>query len=143
VRQVNIPPNTNNPNRVSSIIPAVTPPPMVSTYVPPETADPGLVTSDWAALVASGDNLMRRRQTDEAIDAYSQAIEIAQSNPKNVSAADFGQVCLRLGNLQIQNGATAEAKRTLIEGRAFLLRSKGPASTVEQIESMLKKLPRD
>jgi hypothetical protein len=138
VQQVNIPSYTP---RVTSLVPVATPVPMTNNvYVPPE---PEPAASDWAALVASGDNLMRRRQTDEAIDAYSQAIEIAQSNPKNVSATEYGQVCLKLGSLQIQTGATAEAKRTLIDGRAFLLRTNGPASVREQIEGMLRKLPRD
>jgi hypothetical protein len=139
VQQV-MPPQYTGP-RVSSITPPTPVPP--PTYVGPSEPVTPLVTNDWVALVASGDNLMRRRQTDEAIDAYSQALEIAQENPKNVSAADYGQVCLKLGTLQIQSGATAEAKRTLIDGRSFLLRSKGPSGTIEQIESMLKKLPRD
>ena len=109
---------------------------------PPEIETP-LAPNDWRSFVSSGDNLMRRRRTDEAIDAYAEALEVAQANPKGVVPAEFGRVCMSLGALQIQNGSPAEARRTLIEGRQFLLRNKGPAGTISQIEEVLKKLPRD
>ena len=114
-------------------------PPIVA---PPEPETP-LLTNDWRTFVSNGDNLMRRRHTEEAIDAYAEAIEVAQANPKGVSPTEFGRVCMSLGALQIQNGSPAEARRTLIEGRQFLLRNKGPAGTIGQIEDVLKKLPRD
>ncbi len=108
----------------------------------PEPETP-LLTNDWRTFVSNGDNLMRRRHTEEAIDTYAEAIEVAQANPKGVSPTEFGRVCMSLGALQIQNGSPAEARRTLIEGRQFLLRNKGPAGTIGQIEEVLKKLPRD
>ena len=138
------------PPRVSQIIPPVftkDPDPRLTPVNPvPPPIDPSetpLLTDDWRSYVASGDNLMRRRQTDEAIDAYADALQAAQANPKGVPPAEFGRVCMSLGALQIQNGATAEARRTLIEGRKFLLTNKAPGETINQIESMLKKLPRD
>ena len=125
----------------------VTPMTQGNTGAPPAVAPPEietpLVPNDWRTFVSSGDNLMRRRRTDEAIDAYAEALEIAQANPKGVLPAEFGRVCMSLGALQIQNGSPAEARRTLIEGRQFLLRNKGPAGTISQIEDVLKKLPRD
>ena len=112
------------------------------TSAQPETETP-LVPNDWRTFVSNGDNMMRRRHTDEAIDAYAEAIEVAQANPKGVSPTEFGRVCMSLGALQIQNGSPAEARRTLIEGRQFLLKTKGPVGTIGQIEEILKKLPRD
>ena len=109
---------------------------------PPEIETP-LQSNDWRTFVTNGDNMMRRRHTDEAIDAYAEAIEVAQANPKGVSPAEFGRVCMSLGALQIQNGSPSEARQTLIGGRQFLLRNKGPAGTITQIEEILKKLPRD
>ena len=116
--------------------------PQVGPLTPPEIETP-LQSNDWRTFVSNGDNMMRRRHTDEAIDAYAEAIEVAQANPKGVSPSEFGRVCMSLGALQIQNGSPAEARRTLIEGRLFLLKNKGPAATIGQIEEILKKLPRD
>ncbi len=134
-----VPPQTGivGSPRITSVSPLS---PTVETPAETETA---LLPNDWRAFVASGDNFIRRRRTDDAIDAYATAIEVAQENPKNVATGEFAQVCMRLGNLQIQNGATAEARRTLIEGRLFLLRTKAAGGSIDQIESMLKKLPRD
>ncbi len=114
--------------------------PPISTQTEVETP---LLPNDWKSFVTNGDNLMRRRHTDEAIDAYAEALEVAQQNPKNVLPVEFGRVCMSLGALQIQNGSPAEARRTLIEGRQFLLKNKGSAGTIGQIEEILKKLPRD
>ena len=117
--------------------PAVAPPsvqPEIETRPQPD---------DWRTFVSSGDNLMRRRRTDEAIDAYAEALEVAQANPKGVSMQEFGRVCMSLGALHIQNSSPAEARRVLIEGRLFLLKNKGPAGSIDQIEGVLKKLPRD
>jgi len=133
------------PPRVSQLTP-----PQISNYpraipvappvvAPPETGTP-LLTNDWSALVASADNLMRRRQTDDAIEAYAQALEVAQTNPKSVAPGEFGRVCMSLSGLQLQNGSQPEARRTLIDGRRFLINNKGPASTIQQMENLLRKL---
>ncbi len=108
-------------------------------------AAPGgtLVSEDWRIFVTSGDNFMRFRKTDDAIEAYESAIEAAQANPKSVPPAEFSRVCMSLGALQIQNGSPAEARRTLIQGRQFLIRNKGAVGSIGQIEGMLKKLPTD
>ncbi len=137
-----LPPQYGAP-RVTGITPpvAIAPPPVFDP--PPENTGTPLLANDWSALVASGDNLMRRRQTDDAIDAYYQAIEIAQSNPKGVSAEQFGRVCMSLSSLQLQNGSQPEAKRTLIEGRRFLMTNKGSAATIQQIEGLLRKLQKE
>jgi serine/threonine protein kinase len=100
-------------------------------------------SEDWRSFVASGDNYMRFRKTDDAIEAYEAAIEAAVANPKSVPPNEFSRVCMSLGALQIQNGSPAEARRTLIQGRQFLIRNKGAAGAIGQIEGMLKKLPRD
>ena len=115
--------------------PQVAPP----IYTAPITGTP-LLSDGWSGLVASGDDLMFRRRPDEAIDAYAEAIEGAIANPKNVSLTEFGRVCMSLSSLQLQNGSQPEARRTLIQGRLFLLKNKGPAATVSQIEERLKKL---
>ena len=146
-RLTQIPPGaitvTGGPQR-----PPVTPmSPPLSGGAPPVSVAPEIETppqsSDWRTFVANGDNYLRRRRTDDAIDAYAEALEVAQTNPKGVSPQEYGRVCMSLGSLQIQNGSPAEARRTLIEGRQFLLKNRGPASSIEQIEGVLKKLPRD
>ena len=121
----------------------MTPGSYVAPPVTPQEIETPLQSNDWKTFVANGDNMMRRRHTDEAIDAYAEALEVAQANSKGVSLTDYGRVCTSLGALQIQNGSPAEARRTLIEGRQFLLKNKGPSATIGQIEEILKKLPRD
>ena len=116
----------------------ITPPVYIA---PPEPV--AVLSNDWNGLVATADNLMRRRRTDEAIDVYAEALEIAQQNPKNVSLAEFGRVCVSLGNLLNQNRSRDEARATLINGRLFLLKNKGPGTSVEQIENLLRKLPKE
>ena len=129
--------------RISPVTPMTSgpqvPPPI---SVPPAVETP-LLSDDWRSFVASGDNYMRRRQTDDAIDAYAEALEVAQANPKNVALAEFGRVCMSLSSLQLQNGSQPEARRTLIQGRLFLIKNKGPASTISQMEEILKKLQRE
>ncbi len=115
------------------------PPPIVT---PPAVETP-LLPDDWRSFVASGDNLMRRRRSDEAVDAYAEALEVAQANPKNVSLAEYGRVCMSLSSLQLQNGSQPEARRTLIQGRLFLIKNKGPAGTISQMEEILKKLQKE
>ncbi len=115
------------------------PPP--ASPLPPEASL--LPTTDWSALVTSGDDSLRRRRTDDAIDAYASALEVAHENPKIAPLADYGRVCLSLSSLQLQNGSPAEARRTLIEGRKFLIAKKSPASTIEQVENVLRKIPRE
>ena len=146
-RLTQIPPGaitvTGGPQR-----PPVTPmSPPLSGGTPPLSVAPEIETplqsSDWRTFVANGDNYLRRRRTDDAIDAYAEALEVAQTNPKGVLPQEYGRVCMSLGSLQIQNGSPAEARRTLIEGRQFLIKNRGPASSIEQIEGVLKKLPRD
>jgi len=133
------------PPRVSQLTP-----PQISNYpraipvappvvAPPEAGTP-LLTNDWSALVASADSLMRRRQTEDAIEAYAQAVEYAQGNPKGVAPGEFGRVCMSLSSLQLQNGSQPEARRTLIEGRRYLINNKGPAGTIQQMENLLRKL---
>ena len=101
------------------------------------------VSEDWRTFVTSGDNYLRFRKTDAAIEAYEAALEVAQANPRSVPPGEFSRVCMSLGALQIQNGSPAEARRTLVQGRQFLIRNKGAAGSIGQIEGMLKKLPRD
>ncbi len=101
------------------------------------------VSEDWRTFVTSGDNYLRFRKTDHAIEAYEAALEVAQANPRSVPPGEFSRVCMSLGALQIQNGSPAEARRTLVQGRQFLIRNKGAAGSIGQIEGMLKKLPRD
>ena len=101
------------------------------------------MSEDWRTFVTSGDNYLRFRKTDAAIEAYEAALEVAQANPRSVPPGEFSRVCMSLGALQIQNGSPAEARRTLVQGRQFLIRNKGAAGSIGQIEGMLKKLPRD
>ena len=128
-----------NPPEISQISPppviprsAPVPAPVVA---PPEPETPLLNT--WPGKVAEGDNLMRRHKTEEAIDSYAEALDLAQSNPKVVFAADYGRVCMALAGLQLQGGSDAEARRTLIEGRKFLLSIKASPATIQQMERQL------
>ena len=121
-------------------LPGVTPPVIVG---PPGVTEPEISLHDWVAFVTTGDNHVRRRQFDEAIGAYTEAMDAAQANPKGVSPEEFCRVCKSLGSLQISLGSAAEARRTLTTGRQFLLKVKAPPSTVSQVEAILKKLPRD
>ena len=109
----------------------------------PATPEGLPVSEDWRTFVDSGDNYLRSRKTDDAIEAYEAALEVAQANPRSVPPGEFSRVCMSLGALQIQNGSPAEARRTLVQGRQFLIRNKGAAGSIGQIEGMLKKLPRD
>ena len=117
--------------------------PILGGGVDPAVSGGTVVSEDWRAFVTSGDSYMRFRKTDDAIEAYEAALEAAQANPKSVPPNEFSRVCLSLGALQIQNGSPAEARRTLIQGRQFLIRNKGAAGSIGQIEGMLKKLPTD
>ncbi len=121
-------------------VPSVTPPLIIT---PPDSIDSEIISHDWVAFVATGDNCVRRRQFDEAIEAYTEAMDAAQANPKGVSPEEFCRVCKSLGSLQISHGSAAEARRTLTSGRQFLLKVKASPSTVSQVEAILKKLPRD
>jgi serine/threonine protein kinase len=133
----------NNNARITPVapVPQYVPPP--ATGVMPREATAPVVGNDFKALVAQGDGFMKRRQTEDAIEAYSRAIEVAEDNPRSVPPSEFGQICLRLGTLQISNGSAAEARQTLIGGRNFLINAKAPRGTVDQIESVLKRLPRE
>ncbi len=142
VAVVQNPPQPRQPG-VSGIIPPYQRPPTAPpVYIaPPEPV--AVLSNDWNGLVATADKLMSRRRTDEAIDVYAEALEIAQQNPKNVSMAEFGRVCASLGNLLNQHRSRDEARATLINGRLFLLKNKGPGTSVEQIENLLRKLPKE
>ncbi|MCE9609744.1 MAG: protein kinase [Chthoniobacter sp.] len=100
-------------------------------------------TDEWHTFVASGDSYLRFRRTDDAIEAYASAMEAAQANPKGIAPAEFGRVCMSLSSLQLQNGSQPEARRTLIEGRQFLIRNKGPASAIAQMENLLRKIQKE
>jgi serine/threonine protein kinase len=134
-----------SPPAILSGAPGIT----VPSATPPLVNDPSssieaeILPHDWVAFVATGDNCVRRRQFDEAIEAYTEAMDAAQANPKGVSPEEFCRVCKSLGSLQISHGSAAEARRTLTGGRQFLLKVKASPSTVSQVEAILKKLPRD
>ena len=109
----------------------------------PPPIDPGLLPNDWRTFVSDGDKAMRWRKTEDAIDAYSSALEVARDNPKTVSPVEYGRVCMALSSLQLQNGSQPEARRTLIDGRKFLLSIKGPSNTVQQMEGLLMKIQKE
>ncbi len=129
--------------RLVQVFPA-TPPPFVPVRPPdPVPPPPPAPTDDWREMVTAGDNFMRRRQTDEAIDAFAEALEAAKANPKSVHLPDYARVCQNLGALQLQNGSTSEARRTLIEGRTFLIKNNGSPTAIELLSNQLRKLPRE
>ena len=129
--------------RISPVTPMTGGPQVVPPLSVPPAVETPLLSDDWRSFVASGDNYMRRRQTDDAIDAYASALEVARDNPKNVSPADYGRVCMALSSLQLQNGSQPEARRTLKEGRIFLQSIKGPPGTIQQMENLLMKIQRE
>ena len=127
-----------SPGTGISAVPGTIPP--VNSRPPVE---PEYLPNDWKAFVSKGESLQRRGRTDEAMDAYAEAIDVATNNPKMVPPAEFARVCMSLGTLQIQNGSTSEARRTFKEGLDYLTKNKGPASAVEQLKNQLMKLPRE
>jgi serine/threonine protein kinase len=103
---------------------------------------------DWHTLANSGDALMERRQNDDAMDAYTNAFDMA-TDGRPVSAAEITQLCRKLATYQIRFGSTADARRTLDQGRAALKRMSGGKDNadrqklIEQIENSIRSLPRD
>jgi hypothetical protein len=91
---------------------------------------------------------MARRQSDEAMDAYLNAFDMA-TDGRPVSPAEIAQLCRKLANYQIRFGSTADARRTLDQGRAALKRMTGGKDGsdrqkyIEQIENSIRSLPRD
>jgi hypothetical protein len=66
-----------------------------------------------------------------------------------VPAADIAQLCRKLANYQIRFGSTADARRTLDQGRAALKKMSAGKDGgdrqkyIEQIENSIRSLPRD
>jgi hypothetical protein len=142
VIQMAPPPVTTNGLEQQAPVPraeVVSPPP-----APPEA--PAEV--DWHTLVSSADALMAQRQSDEAMDAYANAFDLA-TDGRPVSAAEITQLCRKIATYQIRFGSTADARRTLDEGRAALKKMGGGKESVdrqkyiEQIENSIRSLPRD
>ena len=91
---------------------------------------------------------MQQRQRDEALDAYTNAFDLA-TDGRSVAAADIAQLCKKLANFQMSFDSRAEARQTLEQGRQALKRLPAGKDSVErqkyleQIENMLRSLPRD
>ena len=93
---------------------------------------------------------MKRRDPDAAIQAYEQAIVLAEESETPVSAADIGQLCVKMGALEAALGFTAEARGSLEHGKRVILQAKGSgklppeaAQVLAEIEGTLRRLPRD
>ena len=123
---------------------AVNPPPGTN----PPAPEPPAPEVDWHTLVNSGDALMAQRQSDDAMDAYTNAFDLA-TDGRPVSAGELAQLCRKLANYQIRFGSTADARRTLDQGRAALKKMSGGKESgdrqkyIEQIENSIRSLPRD
>jgi len=142
----------------------IAPPPVATTSLEPSAPAPraqavpaGPATSapdaaatdaDWHALVSNGDALMAQRQSDEAMDAYTNAFDLA-TDGRPISASEVAQLCRKLANVQMRLGSTADARRTLDQGRQALKRMTGGKDSadrqkyIEQIENSIRTLPRD
>lgn len=116
-----------------------------AAQAPAALPDPG---ADWHAFVTRGDVLMQQHQKDDAMDAYLNAFDLA-TDGRPVSAADVASLCKKLAQYQMSFGSLAEARQTLEHGRQALKKLNGGKDAgdrqkhLEQIENMIRALPRD
>ena len=140
------------PVATSSLEPAAslstaTPPPAAPSAPAPAAPDAPAASGDWRSYMTQGDALMQQRQSDDAMEAYLKAFELA-SDGHGISAAEMAQLCKKVSTLQMRFGSLAEARQTLEQGRQTLKRMAGGKDGdrqkyLDQIENSLRSLPRD
>lgn len=171
-RVVSVPPPTPTPVAPTpvpvSVAPTLTPPPVPTTtavtqIAPPAPAKPGETPlqpdagialppvggiPEWQKLAERADVLLKRRDPDAAVQAFDQAIAIAEESA--VPAAEIARLCLKMGSIEVALGSTGEARGSFEQGKRILLQSKvggklpaEAAQVLAEIEGNLRRLPKD
>ena len=124
--------------------------PVAPAVAPAEESAARIAT---VALHHRGDAAVGERRLDDALGFYEEAVDNARADGPHASPeakAEAAVLCRKLGTLQLQMASTAEARASFVQGRKLLLQLKAHgqlsgerAKVLAEIETSLRRLPRD
>ncbi len=127
--------------------------PVAPTAPPAAPVEESVVRRATVALHHRGDAAVGERSLDEALGFYEAAVDQARADGPQATPeakAEAALLCRKLGTLQLQMASTAEARASFIQGRRLLLQLKAHgqlkgerAKVLAEIETSLRRLPRD
>jgi hypothetical protein len=104
----------------------------------------------WKRLAEEAERFVRRRDPDNALTTFGDAIEAAETATPPAPALEIAKLCQRLAGLEASLGSTAEARGSLEHGKRLLLEARAAGKlapdavqTLGEIEGTLRRLPRD